>query len=337
VHVMAATATAERLIRLLEQDPDLGRLLPEAAVEQATRSTFAALHVVAPGPWKLGPRPVRSPFGAVVLDGLLVREVTVSGSVGAELLSAGDTLLPAEIEDAVFIAADVCWTALEPTVLGLLDVRFAAAVRHWPQLGVALLERAERRAARLAITQAIGQLTRVDDRLLALLWHLAERWGRVTPRGVAVPLRLTHRVLARLIGARRPSVTSALTGLQRRGRLERRADGAWVLHGEPPDPVRPPREQRAPWRDSRNGGPSVSRIPIEEVLLAGPSRGAAALASSTELLSETHARHRARVESARRATLELRAESLDLQARARTNRERYAHLRASPAVASARR
>ena len=29
-----------------------------------------------------------------------------------------------------------------------------------------------------------------------LLWYLAERWGRVTPDGVIVPLRLTHETLA---------------------------------------------------------------------------------------------------------------------------------------------
>jgi hypothetical protein len=43
----------------------------------------------------------------------------------------------------------------------------------------ALFDRLSERSMRLATTQAISQLTRVDRRLKALFWHLAERWGRV--------------------------------------------------------------------------------------------------------------------------------------------------------------
>ena len=60
-------------------------------------------------------------------------------------------------------------------------------------------------------TQAISQLVRVDRRLLALFWHLAERWGRVTGDGVLVPLTLSHRMLSQLVGARRPTVSTALS------------------------------------------------------------------------------------------------------------------------------
>ena len=72
--------------------------------------------------------------------------------------------------------------------------------------------------------QAIAHLTRVDDRLLALLWCLAERWGRVVPDGVLVSLRLSHRTLAGMVGARRPSVTTALGPADgpRRARAARR-------------------------------------------------------------------------------------------------------------------
>src|SRR3954468_4094789 len=99
--------------------------------------------------------------------------------------------------------------------------------RRWPELSVALLQRAQRRADRLAVTQAIAQLTRVDDRVLALLWHLSERWGRMTPTGVVLPLRLTHKAIARLVGAQRPSVTTAINGLEKRVLVARREDGAW--------------------------------------------------------------------------------------------------------------
>src|SRR5919197_1066233 len=72
--------------------------------------------------------------------------------------------------------------------------------------------------------------------LLALMWCLAERWGRVVPGGVVVSLRLPHRTLAGMVGARRPSVTTALGQLMARGDIERRPDGGWLLHGDPPDP-----------------------------------------------------------------------------------------------------
>ena len=101
----------------------------------------------------------------------------------------------------------------------------------------ALLDRAARRAERLVVLQAIAHLTRVDDRLLALLWCLAERWGRVSPEGVLVSLRLSHRTLAAMVGARRPSVTTALGQLMARGEVERRADGEWILLGSPPEPA----------------------------------------------------------------------------------------------------
>jgi CRP-like cAMP-binding protein len=46
-------------------------------------------------------------------------------------------------------------------------------------------------------------------------------------------VRLTHTVLADLVAARRPTVTSALGELTRRG-LVRSVDEGWLLSGEPP-------------------------------------------------------------------------------------------------------
>ena len=90
---------------------------------------------------------------------------------------------------------------------------------RYPEITAALFDRLTERSLRLATTQAISQLTRVDRRLKALFWHLAERWGRVSGDGVIVPLALTHRILGQLVGARRPD------GLDRaeRARRARRA------------------------------------------------------------------------------------------------------------------
>ena len=71
--------------------------------------------------------------------------------------------------------------------------------------------------------------------MLAALWNLADRWGRVGPDGVRIPLRLTHDALAELVGARRPSVSNAMGRLRRRGLISDHAEGGWVLHASPPE------------------------------------------------------------------------------------------------------
>ena len=114
--------------------------------------------------------------------------------------------------------------------------------------------------------QAIAHLTRVDDRLLALLWCLAERWGRVVPGGVLVSLRLSHRTLAGMVGARRPSVTTALGQLMARGEIERRADGEWILRGDAPEA-----RDAAPRRHGALRAPAS--VEFDQVDYRPPSRG----------------------------------------------------------------
>ena len=58
----------------------------------------------------------------------------------------------------------------------------------------------------------------------------------MVPGGVLVSLRLPHRTLAGMVGARRPSVTTALGQLIAREEIERRPDGGWLLRGDPPEP-----------------------------------------------------------------------------------------------------
>ena len=53
-----------------------------------------------------------------------------------------------------------------------------------------------------------------------------------------MPVHLTHQLLASLISAQRPTVTSALANLTERGLISRSADGRVVLHGEPPTEFR---------------------------------------------------------------------------------------------------
>ncbi len=116
--------------------------------------------------------------------------------------------------------------------------RSSRRINPWPQLGVELFNRGTRRAHHLAVALAIAHHQRVEDRLLLTLWHLAERWGKVTPDGIVVPLPLSHQRLAEIVGAHRPSVTTAMGALAKAGRVSRRDDGNWLLHGDPPEKLR---------------------------------------------------------------------------------------------------
>ena len=134
------------------------------------------------------------------------------------------------------------WNVLSPSRLVVLDSRFAARLRDYPEVNAALFARLHQRSQRLATTQAISQLTNVERRLVALFWHLAERWGRVTAAGVVIPLTLSHRLLSQMVGAKRPTISTALARLISREEVIRRPDGTWLLPpGSEPDLT--PREQ----------------------------------------------------------------------------------------------
>jgi CRP-like cAMP-binding protein len=86
----------------------------------------------------------------------------------------------------------------------------------------------------LAFHLAVCGLRRVDDRLLSVLWHFADRWGTVTPEGVRLDVRLTHELLAAVTGARRPSVTTALRRLAEEGQVRSLPRSRWLLVGTAP-------------------------------------------------------------------------------------------------------
>jgi hypothetical protein len=86
-----------------------------------------------------------------------------------------------------------------------------------------------------------------------MLWYYADRWGRVTPEGRVLPVSLTHGLLARVVGARRPSVSTALGRLQDRGLIERMENGHWLLLGEPPSELPELAEVTLPLAAEPNG------------------------------------------------------------------------------------
>jgi CRP/FNR family transcriptional regulator, cyclic AMP receptor protein len=233
--------TGSGSIQLLNADPELARDLDPRRAREAALRLYARAVDIPRGRWLPTVRLDGSrPIGLLILDGLMVREATVGDHPAAELLGPGDVMRAwDEAGEDELLPRTIAWSALTQTRVAVIDHAFAVRAAQWPEVFAALLDRASRRAERLVVLQAIAHLTRVDDRLLALLWCLAERWGRVVPGGVLVSLRLSHRTLAGMIGARRPSVTTALGQLIARGELERRADGEWILRGAAPESASP--------------------------------------------------------------------------------------------------
>jgi len=222
----------QRTIHLLDYDPDLGaRLRAERRAEARATAQATAIDV---------PRGARSAaeltagrevaYGVLLLDGLAKRTVVLDGVVSAQLLGPGDLVRVAdEAAGAALIPTDIRWTVLEPLTLALLDERFLLTVRRWPEIVAALFERLAVQEERRDVHRALAQLPRVEDRIHALLWLLAERWGHVTPQGVTLRLPLTHELIGQLVGAKRPTVSLALKELEERGTIHRRDDGSWLL------------------------------------------------------------------------------------------------------------
>jgi hypothetical protein len=175
----------------------------------------------------------------MVLEGLLGRRVRVGPAVGTELLSCGDILRPWD-EPTLWgmIPPELDWRVFRPTRLAVLDERITTLIGRRPQLVVNFSGRFLRRARSMAYITAISHHTRVEDKLLATLWHLASNFGRVTPDGVVIPFRLTHEVLGEILGAQRPSVTTAMRRLQDAGQVTRGSHGGYVLIADPEDWVR---------------------------------------------------------------------------------------------------
>ena len=219
--------------RLLEADPDLARNLPPDSLRTLRPTLVADVLELPVGEWKPShSEPHKGHLGYLLLSGLILRHTRINGSRSGELISRGDLLRP-WIEDPISFST-VEWRVMEPVRLAVLDPRVGIKICTRPELSAALLDRLTLRARSLAIHAATENMRGLDDRLLVLFWHLAERWGRREQGAVVVPIRLTHETLSLLVGARRPSVTTALGTLAGRGDLERRENGEWVLHGLPP-------------------------------------------------------------------------------------------------------
>lgn len=228
-------------VRLADVDPDLLARLDDDFARAASHHLVAPLVHLRTGTWDPGVHGRRFDawLGMLVVDGLLIRELDIDDLRCCELLGPGDLLRPWDEDgpDAT-LATHATWRVVEPSRVALLDTAFARRACRWPSVVAELMHRALIRSRSQSVLLATTQARRADVRLRTLFWHLADRWGRMTPDGVRIELPLTHTVISQLTGLRRPTVSLNLAKLEARDEIVRVDKSEWLL-------------RRAPARDER--------------------------------------------------------------------------------------
>jgi CRP/FNR family transcriptional regulator, cyclic AMP receptor protein len=173
-------------------------------------------------------------FAVVIADGMLARTLALGSHAGLQLLGPGD-LISRPGENGSDLVVQTGLLARGLVRYATLDDRALALIQRFPRLHEGWQMRVDDQQQRLIAQLLICQLPRIEDRVLAMMWLLAETWGRVTQNGTVLAVKLTHDMIGLLVGARRPTVTLALSALEERGALVRRADD-WLIVERPPEP-----------------------------------------------------------------------------------------------------
>jgi CRP-like cAMP-binding protein len=238
--VALAAPRSGGITRLFDAEPELIAHLDAATARIARQQGVVDLIEAPVGRYQPGAlSPQADEFAHLILSGLMLRRTELFGRDGVELLGAGD-VLPCMVGadgSSGSLLVETSMTVVEEMLIAVLDREFERAASRWPGVLPKVMARVEDRLVALSMRLAIAKFPRLEDRLLCVLWQLADRWGRRVPGGVQLPLRLSHDVLADLCSARRPSVSGALKRMSQQGSVTR--DGRrWFLHGDPPQELR---------------------------------------------------------------------------------------------------
>ncbi len=152
------------------------------------------------------------------------------------LVEEGDVLVPPSDGWAAAGPRLRC-RALERSILLMVDQERFESWLCEPGVAANLVRVLAAQVADRELAVAIALEPRVDRRLLLKLRQLAERFGRVTPQGVRLDLRLTHQQLADMVGAVRESVTHALGKLVESGALTIENRTIWIHEPDDPGPA----------------------------------------------------------------------------------------------------
>jgi CRP/FNR family cyclic AMP-dependent transcriptional regulator len=203
------------------------RFVADDEREQAGTVTLPAVELEE-GPFD--PKRLLSPLDGccgLLLSGMVNRRIQLDEQVALSVVGPGAVIPVLDAPSSEVIASSE-WVAVGGARLAVIGQQFMRAGARWPALYRNLLGRFADQNEQLVTQLSLCQLPRVEDRLLGMLWLLAESWGKVTSAGTLLPLHFTHEALGAMVGARRPTVTLALGELADSGAVIQR-EGGWLL------------------------------------------------------------------------------------------------------------
>lgn len=216
---------------LVDADPQLAAALTPDQRRVAREHVLVKVLDVPRGARWEPPALARSALALIVIEGALVREVTLGDQVAADVLGPG-TLIPPGRTAATAVPASegaIRWSALGWTRLAVVEHGSVPNPALRRVILEALLARAIRQCEAAAFWEATRARPRAEDRLLLVLAELARSCGRAVPEGIVVDLALTHALLGRLVGCHRATAAAALSQLDRAGLVRRRRPSGWLL------------------------------------------------------------------------------------------------------------
>ncbi|MEA2169265.1 MAG: family transcriptional regulator, cyclic receptor protein [Solirubrobacteraceae bacterium] len=303
-------ATHQPRVSLLAIHPDLGADLSAEAFVEAARITVVPAVGLTRGAWTVeevrGVARVRGDvFACLVVEGLVARDVALTDRVCTHIFGPRDLLSLDALVDGS-LPVDVRYTALTDAQLVLLDDHFLAAAQRFPRMVGRLVDSATSQLGGQSANQAVSQLPRVEDRLLALFWQFADRWGTRGSGTIRIQVPLTHEALGTLIGARRPTVSLGLRALADADWLVREGD-TWTLAvasierltGIPEPRRRSPKPKPTPTLPLPElGGELAERIAVLNIkVAAGLDRAARTVDATREIRDRINAARADRIVS----------------------------------------
>jgi hypothetical protein len=209
-------AMTQRAASLLDVDPLLSQVLGTRVAARVGHDLVLPVLALNRGSWNPPERDAKV-ICFVVLEGLLLR----AGGPGVPPVRG-----PTDLVDPWGSGP---WTAAVPVRMAVLGSEFASATRRWPAARDRMRARLASQDQRAGALAGVATFADGRERVLALLWQLAARWGRRGERGLVLELALDAGTLARLTDLNVVAVDDAVASLRALGRVSRRADGAWLL------------------------------------------------------------------------------------------------------------
>ncbi len=214
----------------MEVEPALIGTVPLSDRPAAERLPLVTCHELGPGQLDsqslLGGE--QTPFGVLIVSGALCRNTALGRHSSCHLFGPGAIIRPRD-QSASSLPWEAGLACVTDCTVAVLDPDFRVYMARWP----ALAEHVQHQLA-LELEASLCQsawtgLSRVDDRILALFWHLADVWGKVRPEGVLIALPLTHRLIGHLVAAERATISLALSRLAAKQLLVKIGPQTWLL------------------------------------------------------------------------------------------------------------